>query len=280
MVDPSIKKASCLSLLIICSVFLCFPPICLAKNPAKNPAGYAFVSGHIKDNITRLPLERVRVILSCGPARQKTFTNASGYYEFPNVPIYKWGNFYLNKTIILTFALKYRTEMKKSKLMPNKSYVFDFYLDTRFKYPILKGRVTDSATANGISEAIITVSKKNDKDKIYTGITDSDGYYKIRIENKGVGHYTVIAKAKGYLDGEPQSLKIHPLRSYTLNFSLDDIAPPKISNLLPLDGSILTTATPIISADYTDNESGIDKTVKMLPLMLILLQQDLLTPPA
>lgn len=214
----SLKSNNPYIVFLFSSLLICFTFSAFASSAfALDPVGYASVSGQVKDEITYQPLSGVKIKLICGSVSQEASTNASGHYEFSQVPIYKIGNFYLNKALILTIALEYKTEMRKAELMPNENYIFDFSLDTRFKYPILQGRVVDSVTASGISNATVTASNESNA---YSGITDSQGYYKLRIENKGIGLYKVTAATNGYLDSAPQSLKTFPAHTYTLNFSL------------------------------------------------------------
>ncbi|MFH1777383.1 MAG: carboxypeptidase-like regulatory domain-containing protein [Candidatus Omnitrophota bacterium] len=197
------------------SLLILYFPITAA---AADLAGYAAVSGQVKDNITKIPMPDVKIRLKCGTNQQETFTNASGFYEFLEIPIYQQGDSYQNKTQIFTFAREYITEIQQTELLPGETYVFDFRLDTRFKYPIVQGQVTDSVSFIGIAEATVTVSNET---QAYSSVTDGDGYYQIRVENKGVGEYSVQAAADDYLKSEPQSVKTFPLKTYTINFSLE-----------------------------------------------------------
>ena len=197
--------------LILISTFFVFSAY------AEEPAGYASVSGHIRDEITNQAIPGVKINLQCGQIRQETFSDYSGYYKFSQVPIYKIGNSYRDQTRITAIEEKYRTGLEITQLMPGQAYTFNFSLETRFKYPIIKGKITDKTSDEEIPEAKVTASGKNG---VYNATADSEGNYILRVEHKGVGEYNVTALSEGYITSEPQSLRVFPLDTYTLNFKL------------------------------------------------------------
>lgn len=212
-----LKQFFFLALLLGLFLFLVFP----INSSAAELAGYASVSGCIRDDITNQSLSDVKVKLNCGSVHLNTVSDAMGYYEFSSVPIYLAGNKYQNNTRIFVSHRDYKISMLKTKLLPNEIYNFDFYLSTRFKYPIIEGAITDSETLTGISEAMITVS--NDI-AAYTTTTNNQGEYVLRIENRKVGEYTITAVADGYHRSVPQPLKTFPGQTYTIDFSLEKIS--------------------------------------------------------
>ncbi|MFH2138357.1 MAG: carboxypeptidase-like regulatory domain-containing protein [Candidatus Omnitrophota bacterium] len=187
---------------------------------ATSSPGYASISGHVSDKIMETPLQGVYVLIKCGSFKSSVITDASGYYEFPQVPIDKKKNKDQDKAQIIVLAKQYRPEIKKLNLKPNKNYTVDFALNTLFQYPILKGKIIDSSTSEGIAGALITV--KNPKET-YTAITNTLGHYVLRIMNRRKGKYTVEASADGYISSAPQVLTTRPRLTYTLNFSLDKV---------------------------------------------------------
>ncbi|MCG2703985.1 MAG: gliding motility-associated C-terminal domain-containing protein, partial [Candidatus Omnitrophica bacterium] len=188
---------------------------CSSANAAE-PVGYARVSGYVKDTVTKASLDEANVRLKCGNENQDTDTNSSGYYEFPSVPIYKNNNTYISQTRIIVSSGEYKTEMNWTDLVPGQNYTADFYLETRFKYPLVSGQVIDKDTSVGIEGATVTVS--NEKEN-YSCLTDAGGHYTLRIEHKGVGEYTAYAAADNYQASETQTITTYPTKTYTLNFS-------------------------------------------------------------
>ena len=207
-----LKSVSPLFLIVFC-IALVLP----ARAYSDDPAGFASVSGTVRDQITNLPISGAKVKLHCGETWQETVTSSTGSYEFPQVPIYLIGHFYRGFAQILVLAEKYRTGLALAFLLPGRSYTINFSLDTRFKYPVLKGTVTDSVTASGIPNAEVVAVHGDEQ---YRATTDGQGNYIMRIENRGVGHYAVTASAQGYGTSDPQSLKTFPLHTYTMDFTL------------------------------------------------------------
>jgi hypothetical protein len=197
---------------VVFVIFRVFP------SSAAEPAGYASVSGTIKDNFTRQTLSGVKIKIKSGSSSLEAFSNASGYYNFPRIPLYYRQNNTLGEINITVTAQDYVSDKRDAVLALNQQYAFDFFLEMRFNYPVIQGRVTDSVSSAGIPQAVVSV--KNDSDN-FTGQSDNDGYYKVRVENKGVGLYEVTAEAEGHKAGEPRNIKTFPKQTYTFDFALE-----------------------------------------------------------
>ena len=201
-------------------IFLYFVLSSAGANAAEL-AGYAKVSGYVKDAVTKAPLREAKIRLRCGIEKQETSTDSSGYYEFPKVPIYKLYGIYFNDGWLIVSISEYKTEMKWIELFPGQNYTQDFFLETRFKYPLVTGQVIDKDTAAGIEGATVTVG--NEKEN-YSCLSDASGKYTLRIENKRPGEYTIIAAADGYQSSESLPLNTFPTQTYIINFILENFS--------------------------------------------------------
>lgn len=205
-------------LLILTALSLLFFPSILL---AADPIGYAVVRGYVKDSITKAPMADAKVRLKCGTTHFNTATDYSGYYEFSAVPIYTKNDYLDNKTRIIVSAKDYVSAINTTELLPDQNYTLDFLLTTRFKYPIIKGIVTEAQSSQGIAGAVVTVSNSKNT---FSSIADNAGNYILRVENKGIGVYSLVASADGYQPSLPQEIKTFPLNTYNINFSLEKIS--------------------------------------------------------
>lgn len=207
------KNIQCLLALILCLSFF-FPGAAFAADLA----GYARISGNVKDSITGLPINDAKVLLICGIYKFNLTTNSLGYYEFSKVPIYSKKNKLINSAEITVSAQQYISIVNTKDLFPGQAYVIDFKLQTRYAYPIVKGRVFDNSSLTGIPYAVVTATRNN---KIFSAVTDTQGNYILRIETKIPLTYSITAKADAYADSLPETVRVFAYQTYNIDIPLD-----------------------------------------------------------
>lgn len=179
-------------------------------------SGYAFVSGYVKDKVTGEPISTSDVKLTFGTTKLTTKTNAAGHYKFSSVPVYKKAKPYLAR--ITVSEPEYRSDSITAVLISGKAYRFDFFLTTIFPYPVVRGRVTDSETHGGISNAVVSAASAGIS---YSAVTDAEGQYVLRIKNKRLkAAYSVDAQAPGYGKSQSKIVTLFPNSTVALNFML------------------------------------------------------------
>ena len=160
------------------------------------------IKGRVTDSVTGSGIGSAYVYAS-GPSSGSDYTDSNGYYTISN----------LNPGSYSVTASKsgYYSQTKSTSVSCGGTSTVNFPLQP--KPCTIKGRVTDSVTGSGISDATVSASGPTSR----STTTDSNGYYSL--SNLNPGSYSVTASKSGY-NSQTKFTTVSAGGTSTLNFQL------------------------------------------------------------
>ncbi len=206
------------------------------------PEDSATISGHVYDNVTKLPIVNANVSISFEDdyfaGFNHTFTDSNGYYVI-HLPA-------SNVTVVAS-ADGYYTGVNATVVITSKT--IDFYLDPLPPTPpitaVVKGYITDQTTDDPVEGANVSIFGVNITYYNFT-TTGIDGYYEFNVP---AGNFSIYVDVENYFPAYPPPFEVNESETKWMNVSLVPHPPDEAW----VDGFVTDseTGSPIANANVT-----------------------------